>query len=79
MMRGQPGFWDLDERYKRLSAVGDLLEKLNAIILVVLLIPCLRQPSRVDTPASCSRSAAIICSSENLDRFMVRSFPSAEL
>ena len=22
-MRGQPGFWDLDERYQRLSAVGD--------------------------------------------------------
>ena len=31
-MRGQPGFWDLDERYERLSAVGDRLEKLNAII-----------------------------------------------
>ncbi|ODR91219.1 transposase [Sinorhizobium alkalisoli] len=31
-MRGQPGFWDLDERYQRLSAVGDPLEKLNAII-----------------------------------------------
>lgn len=28
-MRGQPGFWDLDER---LSAVGDPLEKLNGII-----------------------------------------------
>lgn len=27
-----PGFWDLDERYERLSAVGDPLEKLNAII-----------------------------------------------
>jgi transposase, IS5 family len=32
MMREQPGFWDLDERYQRLSAVGDPLEKLNAII-----------------------------------------------
>ena len=31
-MRGQPGFWDLDERYERLSAVGDPLEKLNGII-----------------------------------------------
>ena len=31
-MREQPGFWDLDERYQRLSAVGDPLEKLNAII-----------------------------------------------
>jgi IS5 family transposase len=32
MMRGQPGFWDLDERYERLSAVGDPLENLNGII-----------------------------------------------
>lgn len=32
-MRGQAGFWDLDERYQRLSASGDPLEKLNAIIL----------------------------------------------
>lgn len=31
-MRGQPGFWDLDERYQRLSAVGYPLEKLNVII-----------------------------------------------
>ncbi len=31
-MRGQPGFWDLDDLYERLSAVGDPLEKLNAII-----------------------------------------------
>jgi len=32
MMRGQAGFWDLDERYQRLSSSGDPLEKLNAII-----------------------------------------------
>jgi len=31
-MRGQLGFWDLDERYQWLSAVGDPLEKQNAII-----------------------------------------------
>ena len=31
-MGGHPGFWDLDERYERLSAVGDPLEKLNGII-----------------------------------------------
>ena len=31
-MRGQAGFWNLDERYQRLSASGDPLEKLNAII-----------------------------------------------
>ncbi len=27
-MRGQPGFWDVDERYVRLSEAGDPLEKL---------------------------------------------------
>ncbi|WP_272870714.1 hypothetical protein [Agrobacterium tumefaciens] len=32
-MRGQLGFWDLDERYERLSAVGDPLDKFNSIIL----------------------------------------------
>ncbi|MCQ0988816.1 IS5 family transposase [Jiella marina] len=31
-MRGQPGFWDIDERYGRLSEAGDPLEKLNAIV-----------------------------------------------
>ena len=28
-MRGQSGFWDVDERYVRLSEAGDPLEKLN--------------------------------------------------
>jgi IS5 family transposase len=31
-MRGQPGFWDIDERYARLSAAGDPLERLNAVV-----------------------------------------------
>jgi transposase, IS5 family len=31
-MRGQGGFWDIDERYARLSASGDPLEKLNAVV-----------------------------------------------
>ena len=31
-MRGQAGFWDIDERYKRLSANGDPLEKLDAVV-----------------------------------------------
>lgn len=30
-MRGQAGFWDIDERYVRLSDAGDPLEKLNAV------------------------------------------------
>lgn len=31
-MRGQPGFWDIDDRYARLSEAGDPLEKLNALV-----------------------------------------------
>ena len=31
-MRGQAGFWDVDERYARLSASGDPLEKLDAVV-----------------------------------------------
>jgi hypothetical protein len=32
-MRGQAGFWDIDERCERLSEAGDQLEKLNAVVL----------------------------------------------
>jgi IS5 family transposase len=31
-MRVQAGFWDIDERYSRLSEAGDPLEKLNALV-----------------------------------------------
>jgi IS5 family transposase len=31
-MRGQAGFWDIDERYARLSEAGDPLEKLNLVV-----------------------------------------------
>ena len=31
-MRGQVGFFDVDERLKELSAKGDALERLNAIV-----------------------------------------------
>ncbi|WP_223217796.1 MULTISPECIES: IS5 family transposase [Mesorhizobium] len=31
-MRSQAGFWDIDERYVRLSEAGDPLEKLNAVV-----------------------------------------------
>src|SRR5262245_19726682 len=35
-------------------------------------MPCLRQTSSVLAPASCSRRIAMICSSLNLERFIVR-------
>ena len=31
-MRGQAGFWNIEERYVRLSEAGDPLEKLNAVV-----------------------------------------------
>ena len=31
-MRGQPGFFDIDERLRDLSAKGDALERLSAIV-----------------------------------------------
>lgn len=31
-MRGQAGFWDIDERYARLSEAGDPLEKLSLVV-----------------------------------------------
>jgi IS5 family transposase len=31
-MLGQAGFWDIDERYVRLSEAGDPLEKLDAVV-----------------------------------------------
>ena len=31
-MRGQAGFWDIGERYVRLSEAGDPLEKLNGLV-----------------------------------------------
>src|SRR4029077_8287623 len=36
-------------------------------------IPCLRASSAAFAPASCSRRIAMICSSENLPRFIVQS------
>jgi len=33
MMVGQAGFWDIDERYARLSKAGDPLEKLDAVVV----------------------------------------------
>ena len=64
-MRGQAGFFDLDERLKELSAKGDTLERLNGLVDVELFRPDLaravprshaakggRAPS---TTSSCSR------------------------
>src|SRR6185437_10491152 len=46
---------------------------------VALLTPCLRHRSAVFIPASCSRNIPMICSSVNLERFIVRLLPEAGL
>ena len=43
MMRGDPGFFDVDERLKELSAKGDDLERLKAIVDFELFRPDLRR------------------------------------
>ena len=42
-MRGQAGFFDVDERLKQLSAKGDSLERLNAVVDFELFRPDLEQ------------------------------------
>ena len=42
-MRGQAGFFDVDERLKELSAKGDQLERLSAIVNFELFRPDLVQ------------------------------------
>ena len=49
-MRGQAGFFDVDERLRQLSAKGDSLERLNAVVDFELLradleraVPCLER------------------------------------
>jgi transposase, IS5 family len=42
-MRGQAGFFDIDERLKQLSAKGDALERLNAIVDFELFRPDLKR------------------------------------
>ena len=47
-MRGQAGFFDLDERLKELSAKGDHLERLNTIVNFELFRPDLEQVKRAE-------------------------------
>jgi IS5 family transposase len=45
-MRGQRGFWDIEERLKELSAEGDPLEKLDATVDFEMFRPVLRKALR---------------------------------
>jgi len=45
-MRGQRGFWDIEERLKELSAEGDPLEKLDATVDFEMFRPVLRKAHR---------------------------------
>ena len=52
-MRGQSGFFDIDERLKELSAKGDDLERLNAIVDFEVFRPDLaRAVPRSNTPSA---------------------------
>jgi transposase, IS5 family len=42
-MAGQPGFFDVDERLKELSAKGDALERLSAVVAFDLFRPDLER------------------------------------
>jgi hypothetical protein len=66
-MRGQAGFFDVDERLKELSAKGDQLERLSAIVDFELFRPDLEKAvprsdgAKGDRPSitsSCSRSSS---------------------
>jgi hypothetical protein len=51
-MRGQPGFWDIEERYARLSEAGDVLElPLHRLARVNVTIPSEAQSTRSRTRA----------------------------
>ena len=58
-MRGQAGFFDVDARLKDLSAKGDALERLNAIVDVELFRPDLARRCALGRPEgqpACVRS-----------------------
>ena len=61
-MRGQPGFWDVDERYTRLSEAGDPLEKLNAVVpWKVFRKPLAKALKRSDGSKSLTRNSGYPC------------------
>ena len=45
-MRGQAGFWDIEDRLKELSAEGDPLEKLSATVDFEMFRPLLEKAVR---------------------------------
>ena len=54
-MQGQRGFWNVEERLKELSAEGDPLLKLSAMVDFELFRPVLRTSVRRGDPAKCGR------------------------
>ena len=63
-MRGQGGFFDIDERLQELSAKGDDLERLNAIVDFEVFRPDLARavPRSDGSRAVALRSTAWSCS-----------------
>ncbi len=61
-MRGQAGFFDVDERLKELSAKGDALERLNAVVDFELFrVDLERAVVRSDQVAGRPASRLIMC------------------
>ena len=61
-MRGQAGFFDLDERLKELSAKGDDLERLNAIVMFEAFRPDLARAGRALAAQGAGVGRSIWCS-----------------
>ena len=60
-MRGEPGFFDVDERLKELSAKGDDLERLNAIVDFEMFRADLSAPCRGATDPRAAGHPTIRC------------------
>ena len=60
-MRGQAGFFDVDERLKQLSAKGDNLERLSAMVDFELFRADLEWACRVRTVRKVAGRRSIMC------------------
>jgi hypothetical protein len=67
-MAGQPGFFDVEDRLKQLSAKGDSLERLNAVVDFALFRRAARMARRRgDQPIEQTRGFDLVAPPECLD------------
>ena len=60
-MHGQAGFFDVEERLKQLSAKGDSLERLNAVVILNCYAPIWRGRCRVRTARKAAGRRSTMC------------------